>query len=94
MTKKKIFLTCGAFVLAIASFLATKATKKIQTQTAYFNDGSGNFVTLFKGQNASVLHLTTVAPSPTTTAFFKTKGMANPRTLFSNQGLSTKLYYK
>ena len=82
MSKKKIFLAAGSIVLAIVGFFTASAHRRFAASaTAYFNNGTGTYVTLFSGNSNSVLTL--VKGTNSKTAFFYTG--TSKHTLWANK---------
>ena len=92
MNKSKFFVLAGTVTLAITAIFATKPDKKFAGATsAFFQNNSSVWVTLFKAISATASRLTTTA-STNPSAIFQTNG--NSYQLYLTKSTTTPLYYK
>ena len=94
MTKRTVFVACGAAVLAVAGYLTSSAKKYAAATSAYYKTPANVFVTIFKITSGAVPHLTTVNSGSLNTAFFRTQSGGTQLTMFATKSTAKRIYYK
>jgi hypothetical membrane protein len=91
MKKSRIFVTVGAFTLALVGVFATKANKKFASPTnAYLANGTRVFV----GSTASDRLTTSTTPGSANLAYIATNTSGVKVQIFSNSNGTGLIYYK